>query len=220
MANLTYSGLRTRIRRLLDQVPLVGENTSSDSSVLGSPSTDFSDENLDARSYEAIVELVGRVKAQHLPQLIIDFPDGDVPERVARILYSRVFTDGDVRAIQRSTERHRRLEQSGRAATADYPTYTFEDSRLDVYPDGGYAYYVIYPPHPNPPPPQITADEIFLSDKFTAAIVHHAAASCFETQKRKDLHTWARSVFEEEISPYETSARYDPIIDDKEDTVL
>lgn len=93
---LTARYLIKEIRNQLDQYPLDDEDVRTDSSILGSTSTLFSDENLLERLNQAQINIVSLVKAQHVPRAIgrYEGPFPELPTDVVRLLRSRVFYSG------------------------------------------------------------------------------------------------------------------------------
>lgn len=102
MANirLRASDIILNVRRMLDQIPFGDEDVKTDSAVIGSRSTLFSDENLLNRVNHAQRAVISRVKAMHVPTAVhrYDTAAGDtlpVPTiDYARLLYSRVLYTG------------------------------------------------------------------------------------------------------------------------------
>lgn len=131
-----------------------------------------------------------------------------------------------IRAIQRSVDRNRRLENTigaagltpGRAASGSYPVYTFEDGELNVYPNATSvaAFFVESPADVTYTNFINNIDYLVIPDKFELACVAWVCASCYDTMRqsvRQELHT---ALFEDEIDPYVLENRYNPIIDDRE----
>ena len=343
---LTASRVIQRTRKLLDQVPMVNEDVSVDSSVIGSPSTDFSNENLLQRVNAAVRFLVGQVKASHIPAAIVryegPFPDVDLAvlrPMFSRVLYSSdalgsltltapydlqgywegtavggaqlfqfvagramkltgasiafntnptiacnfVFTKngasagsvaiastlgtntetfpdvdllaGDIfrviagsncngvgifftfpgttevitgdpvlgrRCLQRSEDRVRRLEVAGRAATANYPVYSYEDGFMRIYPDGdnSVAFFVVTPDPITFAAFNLGNDTLVVDERFEAALVAYTAASCYQTMRQPGLYEWALGTFQDEIDPYATYNRTSLVFDDREVSVI
>ena len=98
---LQANNIINRIRVHLDQVPLTNEDVRTDSSIIGSVSTNFSDADLLDRVLRAERDIVTKVKAQHVPLSVIryDTAEGkllpDISEPIVRLLYSRVFYTGE-----------------------------------------------------------------------------------------------------------------------------
>ena len=97
---LKASNVMTRVRQFLDQVPFSDESVGTDSMVMGSNSTNFSDENLLERINDAQRAIVSRVKAQHVPLAIkrYDTAAGDTLPDITieydRLLFGRVLYTG------------------------------------------------------------------------------------------------------------------------------
>jgi hypothetical protein len=336
---LYASDMITRIRRMLDQVPLTDEDVKTDSAVIGTPSTQFSDENLLQRINHAQREIIARVKAQHVPLSIQSYtgPFPDVALPVFRLLFSRVFhsgtgggsgtytaydpqgffdgapddeeiiyifiasrnmnindltvtadaagstsdltvkkngasvgtvtlatdgsgsttmspftmIDGDVltisadagfvhenifinfdaeaevilaeditngRCVQRSVDRHRRLEQAGRSATSEFPVYTYEDEQLNIYPDAdnATAYFVVAPDEITPTDLANGTDELTIDERTQMALIYYVVSTCYQTMRRPDLQAWALEEFVDELDPYALYNRHNLIFDDRE----
>lgn len=333
------SDIITRVRRLLDQVPLTDEDVKTDSAVIGAPSTQFSDENLLQRINHGQREIIARVKAQHVPLAIESYtgPFPDVALDVVRLLYSRVFYSGtgggsgvfasydpqgffdgepddneiiysfiasrninvddlditadaaagtsdisvrkngvevgtvqldalgagtttmapftlipgdvvtvvaltgfqhsnvfinftadaevveanDVtngRCVQRTVDRHRRLEQAGRAASATYPVFTYEDEQLNVYPDAlnATAYFVVAPPELTTVELAAGTDDLIIDERTQFALIYYVAATCYQTMRDAEMYKDAMEEFLDEIDPYALNNRYNLIFDDRE----
>jgi len=218
---MTGTYLINRIRRILDQVPFVAENVDSDSDLIGSPSTNFSNENLMERIINAQKIIMSRCKAIHMLPAVIKYDEstGDIPEievPIVRLMYSRVFRDNDddapVRATQRPVDGSRRLERSGLASSVSYPTYTYEDGALRIMPAATqYDVYMLSLPTFS----TNVASHQPLDERFENAIIMYVASSCYQTLQRPDLHEYSYSVFEDEIDAYAIYNRYKRL-DDRE----
>lgn len=211
---MTGSYIIERVRRILDQVPFVSESVERDSDLIGSPSTNFSDENLMERIINAQKIIISRCKAQHVPSAIIKYDEstGDLPDiqsPIVRLLQSRVFRDNDadepVRATQRPVDGSRRLERSGLASSVSYPTYTYEDGALRILPTTAqYDVYMVALPTFS----TTKTDHLVLDERFENAIIMYVASTCYQTLQRSELHDYAFSVFEDEIDAYAIYNRY------------
>jgi hypothetical protein len=97
---LRAADIIVNVRRHLDQIPYGNEDVMSDSSVIGSPSTQFSDANLLDRINAGQRAIISKVKAMHVPLAIhrYDTAAGDtlpIPSlEYDRLLYSRVLYTG------------------------------------------------------------------------------------------------------------------------------
>ena len=97
---LRANDIITNVRRMLDQVPFGDEDVGTDSSIIGSNSTNFSDADLLDRINFGQRDIISRVKAMHVPESITryDTASGDtlpVPTiEYARLLHSRVLYTG------------------------------------------------------------------------------------------------------------------------------
>jgi hypothetical protein len=343
---LQASDIIDRIRVHLDQIPLTNEDVRTDSAIIGSLSTNFSDADLLERILDAQRDIVTKVKAQHVPLAVIRYDTAEgktlpvIDEEIVRLLYSRIFytgEDGDpnitapydpagyfagtpstneimyqliagrvitvtdiivttdtdptttqslvitvdgttvgsialntsgthvttigggsfevntgsvmriiagsgidaedfnfafeataevfsadtvegIRATQRTVDRNRRLQASGRAATGSYPVYTYEDGELNVYPnaDDVLAFLVIAPPFIATSSLYNGNDFLTLDSRFEAAIIYWVLASCYETTREVERQQFAYSIFQDEIEPYGLFNRFNSLIDDRE----
>lgn len=221
---MTAQELVTRIRRRLDQVPLSQESVDTDSEVLGSISTNFSDEDLLERINKAQRAIVSNVKAQHVPQAITKKTSVTAVEQDAvRVLPRRVFvsTDGGTnfkRAFRRSVDTQRRLESRisspGREATSDYPVYVYENGRFEIYPVGSTVEAFVVEA---PPAVDSVGDTLTLDARFERAIVDYVAASCYQTMRQTGLSDFFKSIFESDIRPYSLEIRYGSLDDQEVD---
>lgn len=97
---LQASNIIDRIRIHLDQIPLTNEDVRTDSAIVGSVSTNFSDADLLDRINRAQLDIISKVKAQHVPLAVFryDTEEGKtlpvLSEPIVRLLYSRVFYTG------------------------------------------------------------------------------------------------------------------------------
>ena len=218
---MTGSYLISRIRRILDQVPFVDESVDRDSDLIGSPSTNFSDSNLMERIINAQKIILSRCKAQHALTAVIRYDEnaGDLPDiesPIVRLMFSRVFRDNDndvpVRATQRPVDGSRRLERSGLASSATYPTYTYEDGALKILPAATqFDVYMLSMPTFS----TTVSEHQPLDERFENAIIMYVAASCYQTLQRPDLHEYTYSVFEDEVDAFAVYNRYKRL-DDRE----
>lgn len=352
---LKASTIITRVRQFLDQVPFADESVGTDSHVMGSNSTNFSDQNLLERVNDAQRAIVSRVKAQHVPLAITRYDTAagdtlpDITIEYARLLYGRVLytgTAGDpnttaaydpqgyyngtpgypdvvyqliagrritvtdislttgvnptsttslivtvdgtseatiavntsgshvttigggsfvietgqvmqievgasgfdaanltfsftataevqqsdtvegIRAIQRSVDRNRRMQNTvgangetpGRAASGNYPVYTFEDGELNVFPSATSvaAFFVESPTSVSYTSYQNGEDYLVIPDKFELACVAWVCASCYQTLRQSVLEELHMALYEDEIDPYVLENRYNRLIDDRE----
>lgn len=221
---MTLQHILTRTRRLLDQVPLARENVATDSSVIGSPSVSFSDENLTDRVNEAIRAIVPRVKAEAIPQTINLEDDAILPATAnveaftVRLLPRRIFlrdaSNNVYRALRRSVDSQQRLEgrygsRPGRQATIECPVFTWEDGQFRIYPtvaNASLLAYTIRMPSPLSLPGDRNA-ELPLDERFEKAIISYVASTCYQTMQRPNLSDWQMQVFEDEIDPYTLDVR-------------
>ena len=228
---MTLDHIITRVRRMLDQVPFNNESVETDSDILGSISTNFSDENLTGRVNSAMRVIASRVKAQHVPQLITKYDTVTAAEANAlRILPRRVFRlydstsdgtpDQPVRCMRRSVDANRRLQESGRKATDSYPIFTYEDGVLNIYPDTA-------PPEVDVEifgvgaPQDMTwatdnATHLPVDERLEKAIIFYVCALCYQTLQNAELVEFMDQLFEEEIQPYVLETRTQIALDEQE----
>ena len=352
---LKASVVLTRVRQVLDQVPYSDEAVGTDSMVMGSNSTNFSDQNLLERINDAQRAIVARVKAMHVPNAIhrYDTAFGDTLPDIAleydRLLYSRVLYTGatgdpnntapydpqgyfdgtpdypdivyqliagrhitvtdialttgtnpttntsllvtvdgtsvatiavntsgthvttigggsfeietgqimkievggagfdaadltfsftataevftadtveGIRAIQRSVDRNRRMQNTvgangetpGRAASGNFPVYTFEDGELNVFPNATSvaAFFVESPQDISYTNYVNGEDYLFIPEKLELACVAWVCASCYNTQRNTGMEELHMALYEDEIDPYVLENRYNRLINDRE----
>lgn len=97
---LQASNIIDRVRVYLDQIPLTNEDVRTDSSIIGSASTNFSDADLLQRINEAEKEIISKVKAQHVPLSVYRYDTAAgktlpiITEEIVRLMYSRVIFTG------------------------------------------------------------------------------------------------------------------------------
>jgi len=131
-----------------------------------------------------------------------------------------------VRAVQRSVDRNRRMQNTvgangetpGRAASGNFPVYTFEDGQLHMFPtaDKVAAFFVESPPTISYEEFEAGDDYMVIPDKFELACVAWVAASCSQTMKDLIMEQLYMALFEDEIDPYVLENRYNRLIDDRE----
>lgn len=221
---MTVGDIVTRVRRILDQIPLENESVSTDSQVLGSTSTRFSDSNLMDRINSGVRQIVRRCKASHFPKMIILYEAAlaDINTDNERILLSRVERNQNLNADplfckRRTVSASRRLEKSGRAGSVTAPAYTYEDGQLTIYPSSatnGHDVYVVKTPTTK----TSLGDDVEVDERFELALVMYVAASCYQTMQQPNLREYARQVYEDEIQPYLSEVR-NSILNDREISV-
>jgi len=114
--------------------------------------------------------------------------------------------------LYQSWWRHIRLEQAGRAATTTFPTYTYEDGELNIFPDNTTAsvFLVVAPTA------AIGGGDLTVDERFEDAVLYHVVASCYQTLHRDEDAKFFVSLFEDEISPFVMENRLSNIFDDRE----
>jgi len=224
---VTVQRLITRIRRQLDQVPLPNESVETDSEVIGSPSTSFSDDDLMDRINKANRIIASNVKAMHIPSLIEEKNTAsEINTQALRVLPRRVHFSSDSgstyrRAFQRSVDQQRRLESRysspGREGSESYPVFTYEDGDFNLYPDptsdSTYKMKVFVVARPA----DVTAktDTNPLDDRFEKAIVDYVTSSCYQTMRRPGLSSFFYSNYQQCIQPMLQQTKYS-LMDDME----
>lgn len=214
---MLVSDVITRVRRILDQVPGVGEKVSTDTQIVSSYSTVFSDANLIDRINEGIGLIVSNVKAMDLTPLLAAYTStiSSIHTTAERILGSRVERhDGSkfVFCVKRPVATHRRLERSGRTASVAYPVYTNEDSELLIYPTptSGYVAVIVN----RPTRLTLTTNTIPFDERFYAALVYYVASTCYQTMQRPDMASLYMNEFEDEISIFKKEIKLS-LLDDE-----
>lgn len=137
-----------------------------------------------------------------------------------------VDTVEGVRALRRSVDRHRRLQNTsnstgdtpGRLATGQYPVYTWDDAELQVYPDATsvVAFFVGSPEDITITQVNDGSDYLLVDERFLLALTAHVAASCYHTLKQTAAEELHMQLFEDEIRPYSLRNRINKLIDDRE----
>ncbi|MCS3661803.1 hypothetical protein [Salinibacter ruber] len=219
---MTADTVITRIRRRLDQVPLNVESVDKDSDVLGSVSTNFSNEDLLDRINKATRAIISKVKAQHVPMAIEKKTSvNGIEQSAVRLLPRRVFGSDDggttyVRAFERSVDTQRRLESRisnpGREATAQYPVFVYEDGRFQIFPETlGVKAFVVEAPSGA----TSTSDTLVLDERFERAITDYVSANCYQTMRRTNLAEFFMNLYNRDLQPYSLDLRYGSL-DDQE----
>lgn len=225
---MQVSRLIDRTRRQLDQVPLPNETVETDSEVIGSPSTNFSSQDLADRISRANANIASNVKAQHVPRLIDKKTTVSGVESTAlRILPRRVHFSDDggstyKRAFRRSVDMQQRLESRysnpGREGSADYPVYTYEDGDFRIYPKisedtTNHKVKVFVVAQPEDVTPQTSENP--LDERFEKAIIDYVTSSCYQTMRQPGLSSFFYSNYQESIRPMMRRTKYS-IMDDME----
>ena len=198
-----------RIRRYIDQVPFQDENVPDESTAAESVSTSLSNDFIFDAINAATRSIVGRAKACHVYDTITTDNDTKTPSGVVvRLLYNSTRINGN-RAVFRTTDRARRLEDTGRSGSTSKPAYTYENGEVIFYPDpnygGGDTTEIRYVDMPT----KVSAlsDEVPLDERFEAAIVYYAAAECLQRLRRMELQQIARQQYESEIQAFDLGVR-------------
>jgi hypothetical protein len=192
-----------RVRRFINQVPFTGEDVSTESHAMGSPTSTLSDDFIIRQLVSGARAITASVKACYVPDLIIRETSLVPQEPIIRLLPGRFRVTG-VRAVRRSEDLARRLEETGQRGTAAEPAYSYENGEIRIYPIGlpVLYHYVTFPS-------DLTIDEDMpIPDVFESALVHYAAAGCFQRLQRLDRMAFAMEVYEDEIAPFRLEVRH------------
>lgn len=228
---MTASHLIKRVRRRLDQVPVDVESVDTDTSVLGSISTTFSDGDLIERINRGMRRIVGKVKAQHVPVCIEekDTTDGttsitDIEATAVRLLPRRVFGSDDggsswTRAFERGEDHQTELNTRDiTQATADYPVYVHQDGNFQIFPETlDVRAFVVEPPTGA----TAVGDTLDLDERFEEPLIYYVVSSCYQTMEMKGLSKFFNQRFRQSLRPYRLHIRYktaNPSEDEEVDT--
>ena len=221
---MTAGDIIIRARRKLDQIPLEVESVTTDSDVVGSISTEFSDEDLLERVNRGVHKVISEVKVQHCPQVIAEKNSVNAIETSAlRLLFRRVFASDDggdswVRAFRRTVDSQSRMEmrtdQDPREATADFPVYIYEDGTFQIYPRTSdvKAYVVEQPPEASGLP-----ETLVLDGRFERALTDYVVASCYQSMRQSELSEYFSNLFIQSLQPYSLKVRYRRLDDQEVD---
>lgn len=213
----TIPEIITKIRRNLDEVTLTGELVVTDEDMNDLASSNFSDTDLEDRILDAARYIAARVKAVHIPNLLISVTPQDFdlqsPVQILRLVGSRVYaqnTSGeDVLAMRRTFASHLKLEnRGGLAADENNPVYVYQDFELLI--DNGADHSGTPRSAQAVSVPTSLSDVTGMPDKFEAALIQHVVMSCFETLRMGELSKAARNRLMRELQPY-LLIRYDLI---------
>lgn len=195
----------TEVRRQIDEMNLSGESVATDTDVLDSASSNFSDVDIQDRLMDGSRYVASRVAAQYIPSLIISITptDFNVPysssKKVIRLLGSRVSLTDGTKADRRTRVDHRKKESSGLNASSTNPVYIFEDFLFEIYdgtlnPVGAVGYGVKVP--------DSTTDVLNMGELFRNAIIQYAVSSCFISMGIVPLASVAKKNLITSIAPY------------------
>jgi len=196
----TIDDLITQIRRGLDEVTMTGQATATDTDIQDTLASNFSDEDLKDRLISGVRFIASRVQASTIPEFIetlspsdISVPMDETAPYVLRLLGSRIEVDG-IQCDRRTFSGHRKMESSGREASANYPIFTFESFELLMSAGGGgttkEAHYVRVPGRnvkTDGSSADPYADITKLPDRYENALVLYVLSSCFKTLLKFDL---------------------------------
>lgn len=219
MATVTVSSLYDRIRSAANLYPHTTTTTTTSADVAEAADRTISDAFLLHHINQAQKLIVSSVKAFHVLGLVTSL-DGTPAEYNAletnnRLLHGRVHRRNDsdpvdcgaVRCRYREVAEHVSLENAGRASTATYPVYTYDDDVLAVYPssDRVLAYYV-------DDPTELTAggDTLAVDHRFVPSIVAYVVAQIFLELDEDTKHTIWFDLYKRRIQPFLRTVRIAP----------
>ena len=200
-------------RRFVREVPLTAEQTTTDTSIVGSPTVEFSDVDLGRRIMDAVRDIASLCKAMHMPALISEATTPEDVESSIRLLTRRVFysPDGsvgsDVRAYRVTEESVRRSRTLG---SRSHPVYTYEGGRFKMYPDAdNMTAYVLTLGGLTAPETDADLDTTLpLPITFRVALACHVASTVLYNKGQMEFSDLYDQMFGGEIRPYHRSARY------------
>lgn len=209
MADANYTRIKVqrivnRVRRLMDQIPFVGEGTESDSHVTGSPTTRFSDSELIELINDGVRAIVQAARASHVYDQIHEDSSLSPTRPVVRLLRNRVFRN-TVRARRQLVDTFRRLLESGRQPSDSFPVYSYEAGELNVAPSAGtlsWFYVTIPEPLDSSDPTTSLATDLPIDERFECALVYFVASLAYQKLQREDFHEMTYQIFLDEMGPY------------------
>jgi len=203
---MTLAYLINRIRTTLYQYAPDSENVATRKQVKFSIGTKFSDADLKERIISAQYTLFEICDASLFPNYVAAYA-GTLPrlqpEQFTRVL-DRVYRDG-IRCIERPVQTHRQVDNTLRAATAQYPIYTLGENFLRVYPAGGTVVAWILKPVPD-----IDLVGPAIKEQVEEALVQMVAQTCrttmgeegFDVETNLGMAGWHEKQFIKEVTPY------------------
>lgn len=128
----------------IDRVPFSGEVTARVEDVMESPSATVADEFLLRQIYSGQQALAAVCRAIYMPALdteyqgtVGQFDESLMIRPIVGTVY-RIDAGGTARpAVYRTVAEHHFAQRSGREATPMKPAYTWDDTRFQVFPEGG-----------------------------------------------------------------------------------
>ena len=205
------------VRRRLGQIPFTSEDVKADNKVIYSPTTSFSDDDLIRRINTGQNTIIGYVKGQHVPNLVLEY-QGLLPyldNTVLRVLRSQVYRNNK-RCYHRDYESYINLVSSNRGANENKPVYSLNDNRIDIYPEGGdILIYILRKPQ-----------EVFLEDdnleidlRLKEALVYNVLSSCYATLDKEIVSKYYWNSMIRELEPFFRSNVYSRLIEKETDTI-
>lgn len=211
-----------RVFRMLDHRAVAMAATDEEAG--DDPRLRFSVEDVLERVNRAVAQVVPLTKAQHLPLLIESRTHagggsnapGGVLDGVVRLLHSRVFrlltpelpsATQPVRCRRRTSEAAAALERSGRAGSATFPAYTYDNGHLRSYPAGTVSAVVVgSPSFVTPDDLKNETDWLPLDSRFEGIVVHLVFADLRQTAMKQGSQAATRFGLED-LRPLSLSHR-------------
>lgn len=132
--------------------------------------------------------------------------DDEIKARVVHGTITRTNDANDeIRCRFRELGEHYDLEQSNRAATEEWPAYTYLDHDITLYPTPvatSFARYVISPSSIRPENMADLSDVLAVDNRFEGIIVAYVAAKAFRQIEEKELHTLWMTLFTRKLEPF------------------
>ena len=164
--------------------------------------------------------IVSSAKAIHIPDLIVRYT-GDIDVfnsiRKNRVLHGRVWrkdetvpsTFGTLYSFcrYRDIAEHRKLESSNRQATALYPSYTYDDNVLTVYP---FSSDLIIDYVKNPDELTSLSDTLEIDERFNGVINAYLTAQAYKQFREPELHNLWMKVFDRRFKGFNRRYRIGP----------
>jgi hypothetical protein len=109
--------------------------------------------------------------------------------------------EGLRRAVKLDVDQARRVQDTGRAATAQFPAFAYENDNLVFYPRTPEQSEFLYVKEAD----RVSngADTIVLDQRFEAAIVYYCAMRSFQRLRRPGLENASWEQFQNEIAVYQ-----------------
>lgn len=220
----------SEVRKQLDEVTLTGDLAVFAEDFEDLFSSEFSDDDLRDRVLDGSRYLAARVRARYQPdnvrQLssgntgeidtsndrVIPDPRGDNVKPMIRLLPTRVEI-GSNEAQRRTLLGNQKIEDTGRAASADEPAFVYQDFEFITEQGGGSGTVtadvvdLIVPTNASFDGVSWTyndggTSEVPLPGVLQEAIVQYVVYSCFLTLRSPDMAQFARGRMISELEPY------------------